>query len=210
LAEVEASRAVALTPDSADSYLVRARVRHRNDDRQAALADVESALNLVPGDPRLLELRGVLKTETGNPGGGLLDLDRAILRGAQGTVRMARAVALMALGRHEAARQDWSLVLDNDPEDPEAYLGRARSLIRLRRPTRALADLEQATYWAADNPRLLLRITAAYALCLGSRPDRFHRWLGLVRRAWSTWSAAAQARVGGKTIPAWTVPGGSK
>ena len=195
-AEAEASRALALTPESADAYLVRARVRRRAGDRQAALADVESALALVPGDPRLLEFRGVLKTELGNPGAALVDLDRAILRGATVTVRVPRARALMALGRDEAARQDWSLALENDPEDPEAYLGRARTLIRLGRPNRALFDLEQAAVWAADNPRLLPRITTTYALCLGSRPDRFPRWLGLAQRAWSTWFATARPGAG--------------
>src|SRR5439155_9229208 len=130
--------------ESADAHLVRARVRRRSGHRLAALADVESALALVPADPRLLELRGVLKTETGNPEGALIDLDRAILRGAQGTVRVPRALALMALGRDEAAVRDWSLALDDDPEDPEAYLGRARARIRLRLHDRALVDLEQA------------------------------------------------------------------
>jgi hypothetical protein len=98
----------------------------------------------------------------------------------------------MALGRDEAARQDWSLALENDPEDPQAYLGRARTLIRLGLPNRALVDLEQAAVWAADNPRLLPRITAAYAQCLGSRPDRFPRWLALAQRAWSTWIRTAR------------------
>ncbi|HZW31247.1 MAG TPA: protein kinase, partial [Isosphaeraceae bacterium] len=191
-AEAEATRALALAPESADAYLVRARVRCRAGDRQAALADVESALALMPGDPRLLEFRGVLKTELGNPAAALLDLDRAILRGASGTVRVPRARALMALGHDEAARRDWSLALEKDPEDPEAYLGRARTLIRLGRPNRALVDLEEAAVWVADNPRLLPQITAAYALCLGSRPDRFPRWLSLAQRAWSTWIATAR------------------
>src|SRR5262249_52938873 len=162
-AEAEDSRAIAMTPESADAYLVRARVRRRSGHLPAALADVESALALVPGDPRVLELRGVLKTETGNPGGALIDLDRAILRGAQATVRVPRALALMALGQDEAARREWSLALDNDPEDAEAYLGRAWALIRLRLHDRALFDLEQADVWAAENPMLLPRITAAYA-----------------------------------------------
>jgi tetratricopeptide (TPR) repeat protein len=192
-AEAEASRAIAMTPESADAYLVRARVRRRSGHLPAALADVESALALVPGDPRVLELRGVLKTETGNPGGALIDLDHAILRGAQATVRVPRALALMALGRDEAARREWSLALDNDPEDAEAYLGRAWALIRLRLHDRALFDLEQADVWAAENPMLLPRITAAYALCLGSRPDRFPRWLSLARRAGSAWLATVRS-----------------
>jgi serine/threonine protein kinase/tetratricopeptide (TPR) repeat protein len=190
-AEAEASRALAVAPESADAYLVRAAVRRRSGDRRAALADVESGLTLVPGDPRLMALRGLLKTETGNPAGALIDLDRAILRGAAGTVRMPRALALMALGRDDAAVRDWSLALDDDPEDPEAYLGRATALIRLRRHDRALVDLEQAADWAADNPRLLPRITAAYAVCLISRPDRFPRWVRLARRAWSAWLTGA-------------------
>jgi eukaryotic-like serine/threonine-protein kinase len=195
-AEAEAMRAIELAPESADAYLVRARIRRRSGDRPAALADVESALALVPGDPRLLELRGVLKTESGNPEGALIDLDRAILRGAPGTVRMPRALALMALGRDEAAVRDWSLALENDPEDAEAYLGRARALIRRRLHDRARRDLEHAVVWAADNPTLLPRITAAYALCLGSRPDRFPRWLGLARRAWSGWIASVRSGQG--------------
>jgi len=197
-AEIEASRAIALTPELADAYLVRAWVRRRSGDRRGALADVESALALVPGDPRSLELQGILKTETGNPGGGLVDLDHAILRGARTTVRAPRALALMALGRDEAAVRDWSLALDDDPEDPEAYLGRARALIRLGRHDRALVDLEQAADWAADNPMLLPRITAAYAPCLGARPDRFPRWLRLARHAWSAWIASARSGEGGK------------
>jgi len=197
----EASRAVALAPESSDAYLVRAWVRRRSGDRRAALADVESALTLVPGDPRLLELRGILKSETGNPGGALIDLDRAILRGAPMTVRVPRALTLMALGRDEAALRDWSLALDADPEDPEVYLGRARALIRLGRPDRALVDLEQAADWAADNPILLPRITAAYALCLGSRLDRLPRWLRLARRAWSAWIETARSGQGGKAGP---------
>jgi serine/threonine protein kinase/Tfp pilus assembly protein PilF len=208
----EASRAVALAPESPDAYLVRARIRRKSGDRRAALADVESALALVPGDPRLLELRGMLKTETGSPGAALVDLDRAILRGAPTTAHASRATALMALGQDEAALREWSLALDADPEDPEAYLGRARALTQLRRPDRALVDLEQAADWAAHNRILLPRITAAYALCLGSRPDRFPRWLRLARRAWSAWIAtprSGRAQAEGPTRVSRDEPGGS-
>jgi serine/threonine protein kinase/Tfp pilus assembly protein PilF len=192
-AAAEAGRAIALTPESADAYLVRARVRRRSGDRRAALADVEAALALLPGDPRLLELRGLLKTEMGNPQGGLIDLDRAMLRGASGIARVSRALALMALGRDEDAVRDWSLALESDPEDPRAYLGRAWAFIHLGSHGRAVVDLEQAAVWAADNPMLLPQITVAYALCLGSRPDRCTRWLSLARRAWSVWLATARS-----------------
>src|SRR5512135_3622617 len=99
-------------------YLVRARVRRRSGDRRGARSDVETGLALGPGDPRLLELRGLLEAESGHPGAALIDLNRAILRGAQGTVRVPRAVTLMALGRDEEAIEDWSSALGDDPEDP--------------------------------------------------------------------------------------------
>jgi Tfp pilus assembly protein PilF len=186
----EATRAIALAPESADGYMVRARVRRRSSDLRGALADAERALALDPGDPRALELRGVLKTETGDPRQALTDLDRAIVRGAQASVRVRRAVTLMALGQDEEATREWSNALKDDPENPEAYLGRARAHVRLRQIDRALVDLEQAADWAAGNPGLSIRITFVYASCLGSRPDRLARWRSLAQRALSAWIAA--------------------
>ena len=190
-AETEASRAIALAPQSADAFLVRARVRRRSGDRREALADIESGLTLEPGHPHLLELRGLLEAEMGHPRMALIDLNRALIRGARGAVRISRARTLMALGREEAAIEDWSFALADDPEDPLLYLGRARTLIRLRFWDRALADLEQAADLAVDNARLWTRIACAYATCLPARPDRFPRWLAHARRAWSAWTATA-------------------
>jgi serine/threonine protein kinase/predicted Zn-dependent protease len=187
----EGMRAVALEPESADNYLVKARVCRRLGERQAALADVESGLALSPSDARFLLLRGTLKTELGNPEAGLIDLDRAIVRGAPVTVRSSKARALMALGRSAEAVREWAAALEADPEDPEAYLGRARAMLRLGFWDRALADLGQAADWASDNPEVLTRITIAYGYCLSARPDRLSRWLGLLKRTWSTWLATS-------------------
>jgi eukaryotic-like serine/threonine-protein kinase len=196
----EASHAIKLIPNSPDAYIVCARVRRRTGNLQAALTDVASALELVPGDPRLLELRGVLKTETGNPTAALVDFDRAILRGASTSVRMPRALALMAAGKNDAAVRDWSLALDEDAESAEAYLGRATALIRLGRADRALVDLDQAADWATGGPILLGKITASYAVCLAARPDRFTRWLRLARRTWSAWTDAARTSKSAATL----------
>src|SRR4029079_6882522 len=103
---------------SAEAYLVRARIRRHSGDRAAALADVESGLSLAPRDPRLLELRGRLKLESGNPAGALVDLDRAMIRGAPASVRVQRAQALSALGQDAAAVREWNLAAEQDPEDP--------------------------------------------------------------------------------------------
>ena len=113
----------------------------------------------------MLELRGILKTEAGNPTAALVDFDRAILRGASISVRVPRALALMAAGKNDAAVRDWSVALDEDAENAEAYLGRATALIRLNRADRALVDLDQAADWATggtdsagENHRQLRRL----------------------------------------------------
>ena len=182
-AEAEASHAVALAPESHDSYLVRARIRRRAGDLKGAQADVEAGLSREPGDSRLLELSGLLESETGHPAAALIVLGRALIHGAPASVHAAKAQALSALGRNEAALEEWSLALAEDPEDPRLYLGRARTLILLRRWDRALADLGQAADWAGDHPALLTRVVLTSAVCLAARPDRFPQWLTRARRA---------------------------
>jgi tetratricopeptide (TPR) repeat protein len=188
----EASRAVSLAPESDGSYLVRARVRRHFGDRTGALADVEAGLVHEPADPRLLELQGLLETETGHPGAALVVLNRAVVRGASARVHAPKALALMALGRNEEAVEQWSLALTDDPEDPRLYLGRARALIRLRHWARALADLEQADDWVGDRPALLTRITLVTATCLPARPDRLAQWLTRARRTIAALASAGR------------------
>ncbi len=96
---------------------------------------------------------------------------------------MRKAEALVALGNHEAAVMEWSLALRRDPELPEAFLGRARAYIQLRKWDLAVADLEQAASWAHSDPRIEFAIVAAYLRCLGKQPDRLPRILTVARRA---------------------------
>jgi tetratricopeptide (TPR) repeat protein len=184
-AEAEASRAVALAPGSVDAYVVRARVRRRRGDLEGARADLEAGLALEPGEPRLFELSARIESETGHPAAALILLNRAVTRGAGATVHVPKAAALMALGRGGEALEEWSLALEEDPEDPRLYLGRARALIGLRRWDRALADLEQAADWAVGNPGILFRISLASTVCLPALPARIPHWLAHVRRAWA-------------------------
>jgi tetratricopeptide (TPR) repeat protein len=188
-AEREATRSIELSPSSVDAYLVRARIRRRAGDTRGALADVETGLSAGPGDSRLLELRGMLQAESGNPRAALLELNRAVGRGGRGSARAARAMTLFSLGDDRAAVEDWTLALADDPEDPLIYLGRARTLIRVRQWNRALVDLEQAAGWAFDNPRILTRTTLNYAACLPENPEHFGRWLALAGRTCRAWMA---------------------
>ena len=71
----------------------------------------------------------------------------------------------MALGRDEDAVRDWSLALDDDPEDPGAYLGRARP-DSARTPPSCPGRPRTGRRLGRGSPTLLPRITAVYALCL--------------------------------------------
>jgi tetratricopeptide (TPR) repeat protein len=184
-AEVEADRAVTLAPLSAQVYLVRAWVRHHRGGIEDALADVSRGLSLQPDHPLLWRERGRLHRDAGLLTAALADFDHSLRHHADNAVRGDRAAVLLALGEPDEAIRDGSLALAYDPDDPRAYLGRARAFLRLRHWDQALADLEQAAGWADGQPRLLMEIALAYARCLPHRPQRLSRVLGLVRQAWA-------------------------
>jgi tetratricopeptide (TPR) repeat protein len=132
-------------------------------------------------------LRGRLLVEDGHPRAGLAGLDLALVAGAGGRAHSARARALWELGRVEESAAAWTHALRDDPEDADAFLGRARCFVRLGRWDPALADLESAVDWSGDRPTLLARTAVAYASCLPGRPDRLSRVVGLASRAVLAW-----------------------
>lgn len=185
-AEREAHQAVALAPLSSQVYLVRGQVRRWLGAVRGAEEDADRGLELDRDDVRLLELRGRARIEAGNPRAGLADLDRALQLDAGISVRAARAQAFLALGNASAARREWTDVLSVDPEDPRAYLGRARASLQLGQPDQAMTDLEQASAWAGDQLGLQVVIALNSVRCLPGRPDQFPRAFALARWAWGS------------------------
>ena len=179
----EADRAVALGRLAPDVRLLRARCRRRAADTRGALADVESGLALAPDDTRLLTLRGCLMIAQGRTVEALSALDRAVAAGAGTRAHAARAQALWELARYQESIAEWALALREDPEDADAFLGRARCFAKLGRWDPALADLESAVDWSYDRPTVLARAALVYASCLTERPNRLSRVLGLACRA---------------------------
>jgi serine/threonine protein kinase/Tfp pilus assembly protein PilF len=180
---VVADRARQDYPYAADVHRLRARIDHQAGRRELALREIEAGLELQPDDPGLLDLRGVLRIEEGRAQEGLEDLNRALGRDSHPSGFIHKAEALARLGRDEDAVREWSLALRRDPELPRAFLGRARSYVRLRLWDQALADLEQASSWAHADLALQWGILATYASCLPERPEHFSRWSSLLRRA---------------------------
>ena len=178
----EADRATALDPSAPDVRLLRARIRRRAGDADGAMFDVDSGLALAPNDWRLQSLRGRLLIEQGKPNAGLATLDRALAAGAGGHAHSARAQALWTLAKYQESIATWTLALRDDPEDADAFLGRARCFARLGRWDPALADLESAVDCSYDRPEVLARAALAYASCLAQRPNRLSRAIGLAAR----------------------------
>jgi tetratricopeptide (TPR) repeat protein len=179
----EADRAVSLAPLSAQVYMVRARIQQYQGHFREARDDVKRALELEADAPQLWQLNGELKTATGDPRGALADFDRAIELGGGRTAHGPRAEAQLAVGDAELAVRDWSRALIYDPEDPRAFLGRARAFLRLQRWDNARADLEQAAAWTDDWASLGWPIVVSYLRCLPARPDQLPRVIALARRA---------------------------
>ena len=178
----EADRAIALAPTLPEAWLLRARVRRRAGDRGGAAADVTQGLALAPGDARLRTLRGILLVDRGDALAGREALDLALATGGGGPAHAARARALRELGRVDLAIGEWTLALRDDPEDADAFLGRARCFIQLGRWEAALADLESAVDWSGGRPAVLGPTTLSYAACLPRRPGHLSRVLGLACR----------------------------
>jgi len=172
-----ANRALAIAPLSPEVRLIRARVLHRAADRKGARQEIDAGLLLSPKDPGLLELQGVLLAEAGDLAEGLALLDRAISLSPNPFNLFHRAAVRVARNHDQDAVLDWSQALQLDPELPQAYLGRARSYVRLLKWDRALADLELAASWSHGNLGLQLGIMFTYARCLPEQPGhlgRFH------------------------------------
>jgi tetratricopeptide (TPR) repeat protein len=181
--------AMEMTTFSTRAHLIRARVLDGAGDRAGALRVIEEGRKLEPDDPGLLELQGALQTSLGYPELGLASLDRAIARSPHEFAHMHRANALVSLDQQDNAVVEWTLALNQDPELPRAYLGRARCYVQLRVWDRALADLEQAAAWAHSDLPLQARVLLTYACCLPQRPEHLERWKVLARRtAHQGWS----------------------
>jgi serine/threonine protein kinase/Tfp pilus assembly protein PilF len=182
-ASATATKAVAHEPASIRARMLLARFEDRAGHTAAALDQVKAAVAIEPDDPRSLELRGLITLRSGSAEAGLVDLDRALARGGTSSIHASRALALMKVGRPDDAINAWSLALKADPDDPRAYLGRARVFLSRRVWTQALADLEKAVSTSGDRRAILAEIAREYARCLPSQPNRRERVIRLAERA---------------------------
>lgn len=141
------TRQIALHPTAASLYLKRAELHRFHRDWDAALADFDRCLRLVPGLPIVDFLRGRTLFEAGRPAAARPALDRFIsAEPDHGEAFVVRARALAGLGEADAAVRDYTAALERIVEPrPDVYVERARVLAHLEpgRLDEALAGLDE-------------------------------------------------------------------
>jgi serine/threonine protein kinase/predicted Zn-dependent protease len=171
------------SPDhQAGDLLLRARINRRAGRFEAALADLEAILRDAPENPRAIELRGQIRVDQGDDEAGILDLGVARARGLGSSSGHESLTALLRLGRPDEAIEVASAILAADPMDAASHLGLASGFAQRGEWERSFASLEDAAAVVDDRSAFLGRVAAAYFRALPSRPDRWPRCLGLIRR----------------------------
>ncbi|MBX3429529.1 MAG: tetratricopeptide repeat protein [Hyphomonadaceae bacterium] len=92
-------------------------------DVDAAVADIDAALLLSPGDPALLRIRAAYLTTAGYANLAMEDLDRAVMLEPNSPLsRRARGIAYLHLAQYQEAATDLQTTLLLNPAQPYAAL----------------------------------------------------------------------------------------
>ncbi len=134
------------------AYFNRGEAHAEAGDLQAALADYDWAIRLLPGYAEAYRNRGLVLGRKGDYQGAIADYRRALdLRPDDAEVLMARAVACDRLGRFTSAMSDYSRAIALAPKLYQAYNNRALLYVRQGRLELALSDFSQAIALRPDS-----------------------------------------------------------
>ncbi|MDA8454821.1 tetratricopeptide repeat protein [Acidovorax sp. GBBC 3334] len=135
------NRAVALAPDWGPAQLELALLHARQNQLHEAVQLAEKVALREPRNP--IVLAGVV--DIAHRSGNLEMAVRHLRRGLEmvpGDVQLRRLLArdLSDQGNHAEALQTWGALIDENPQDAEARLGRVKTYIAAGNPARAVAD----------------------------------------------------------------------
>lgn len=110
-----------------------------------ALADLEQALRLSPGDVRVILSRGRIFAATNRHDRAVQEFTRAIQIDPNSFDAVSeRAASYTALGQQDRARQDYQRMLDLTPNSAQGYQARAMAFFGAGQNERGIADLGEA------------------------------------------------------------------
>ena len=154
------TRALALNPDSVDSYFNRANSFQALGDADRALADYSRAIEMKPAYAEAYNNRGNLSAAKGQYDRALGDFSRAIsLRAGYAEALANRAHAYQAMGSYREAIQDYDAAIAAKPGFAAAYHDRAAAFYQARDYARAWEDLRVCRRLGlTPNPELVRRL----------------------------------------------------
>jgi tetratricopeptide (TPR) repeat protein len=121
-------------------------------DNEAALVQLDAALELAPEDARLYTLRGHVELDTGRIEAAFADLSKAArLNPSDADAQRGLAVIYAEVGAADRAEAAWRAALRLRPEDPQLHAGLGHVLRDQGRDEEALAAYTAAVELAPDN-----------------------------------------------------------
>ena len=126
-AHADCDEAIRLNPKRPWAFYYRALARLRRNEAEAAIEDLDCAVNLDEGLARPRRIRGLVLLEKGVPAGAIVELGKAIVCDRQfAAAYRDRACAWMAMHDADEGLTDIDLAIRLDAEDPLSYLVRGR------------------------------------------------------------------------------------
>lgn len=143
------------------TYGKLARAREKSGDLKKAIAALDEALKLEPGDPDLLAQRGALHSRAGNSKRATDDLNAALAKRPNDIVALRDLAAIhVRAGDTAAALKLLTRAIGTRPRSIPNLLARANVLALLGKTAEARRDLDVAVAEAPDNPEALVRRAA--------------------------------------------------
>ncbi len=127
----EIEKALLAEPNHAQSLYLRAFIHLQSANKEAALADYTKLIAMAPGHEGALNNRALIYMEMGKYQLALADIDNRIAIEDSWSVRFDRGYCLALMDRHQAAADEFTKVLVENPEYAPALANRGYSMINL-------------------------------------------------------------------------------
>lgn len=167
-AVADLTKTLELLPDNPGVLLLRAEAQQKKGDNAAAMTDVEAVLRLRDDFIPAIQLRGLLFAEAGKLDEAAADLQKVVDALAQDPLPRLQ-LAMLQLSRKKArvAIDEFSKVLDLDPQSWIARQGRADAYLAIGKQAEALADYNEGVKLQPKNSAMLNNL----AWLLATSPD---------------------------------------
>jgi tetratricopeptide (TPR) repeat protein len=162
------NQALKLEPGSLSTLLLRARVLHAVGETRRALDDLEQALKAQPNLPQALFLRSLIAAAEGKFSEAIADV-QILIRDDPGNLewRLQLAGYYAADKRSLRAINEYSKILNDNPNEWRALRGRADALLGVGKQAEAVRDYEAAVKLQPDDSGILNNL----AWVLATSPD---------------------------------------